>query len=130
MAPADTALSNVSSSNFVTSYSVRHESGKCSPWAAFESLGLLAIFISRCAFDAAQFPGSIGSMVDAIVPAAKAVYGRPGDFVDNAVRESARRTAAKIATESVIVAHLIKANKVSVLAARYDLDDGRVEFLT
>jgi carbonic anhydrase len=77
-----------------------------------------------------QFPGSIGSMVDAIVPAAKAVYGKPGDFVDNAVRESARRTAAKIATESVIVAHLIKANKVRVLAARYDLDDGRVEFLT
>jgi carbonic anhydrase len=77
-----------------------------------------------------QFPGSIGPMVDAIVPAAKAVYGKPGDFVDNAVRESARRTAAKIATESAIVAHLIEANKLRVLAARYDLDDGRVEFLT
>jgi hypothetical protein len=25
-------------------------------------------------------------MVDAIVPAAKAVYGKPGDFVDNTVR--------------------------------------------
>jgi carbonic anhydrase len=76
-----------------------------------------------------QFPGSIGLMVDAIVPAAKAVYGRPGDFVDNAVRESARRTAAKIETKSGIVADLIKANKVRVLAARYDLDEGRVDFL-
>jgi carbonic anhydrase len=76
-----------------------------------------------------QFPGSIGPMVDAIVPAAKAVHGKPGDFVDNAVRESARRTAAKIATESAIVARLIKANKVRILAARYDLDDGRVDFL-
>jgi carbonic anhydrase len=76
-----------------------------------------------------RFPGSIGPMVDAIVPAAKAVYGKPGDFVDNAVRESAKRTATKIATTSAIVSHLIKANKVKVLAARYDLDDGRVELL-
>jgi carbonic anhydrase len=77
-----------------------------------------------------KFPGSIGPMVNAIVPAAKAVYGRPGDFVDNAVRESAKRTAAKIATKSEIVSHFIKASKVKVLAARYDLDNGRVEFLT
>jgi carbonic anhydrase len=77
-----------------------------------------------------KFPGSIGPMVDAIVPAAKAVYGKPGDFVDNTVRESAKRTTAKIANTSQIVSHLIKANKVKVLAARYDLDDGRVEFLT
>lgn len=76
-----------------------------------------------------KFPGSIGPMVDAIVPAAKAVYGKPGDFVDNAVRESAKRTAAKI-TKSEIVAHLIKDAKAKVLAARYDLDDGRVEFLS
>jgi carbonic anhydrase len=59
----------------------------------------------------ATFPGSIGPMVDAIVPAAKAVYGKPGDFVDNAVRESAKRTAAKVATESEIVSHLIKRTK-------------------
>jgi carbonic anhydrase len=77
-----------------------------------------------------KFPGSIGPMVDAIVPAAKAVYGKPGDFVDNAVRESAKRTATKIATKSAIVSHLIKDSKVKVLAARYDLDDGHVEFLT
>jgi hypothetical protein len=77
-----------------------------------------------------KFPGSIGPMVDAIVPAAKAVYGKPGDFVDNTVRESAKRTTAKIATKSEIVSHFIKDNKVKVLAARYDLDDGRVEFLT
>jgi carbonic anhydrase len=77
-----------------------------------------------------QFPGSIGPMVNAIVPAAKAVYGKPGDFVDNAVRESVKRTAVKIATKSAIVSELIKAHKVKVLTARYDLDSGRVEFLT
>jgi carbonic anhydrase len=78
----------------------------------------------------ASFPGSIGPMVEAIVPAARAVFHKPGDFIDNTVRESAKRTAAKIATKSAIVSHLIKAGKVKVVAARYDLGDGRVEFLT
>ena len=76
-----------------------------------------------------KLPGSIGPMVDAIVPAAKAVRGKPGDFVENAVRESAKRTAVKVATKSAIVSHLIKEKKVKVIAARYDLDDGRVEIL-
>ena len=77
-----------------------------------------------------KFPGSIGPLVDAIVPAAKAVYGKPGDFVDNTVRENAKRAAVKIAAKSRIVSHLIHAKKVKVLAARYDLDSGKVEFLT
>jgi carbonic anhydrase len=75
-----------------------------------------------------KFPGSIGPMANAIVPAAQAVRGRPGDFVDNAIRESAKRTAQKISTQSKIVAGLIKAGKVRVIAGRYDLDDGKVEF--
>ena len=43
---------------------------------------------------------------------------------------SPKRTAAKIATKSAIVSHFIKDNKAKVLAARYDLDDGKVEFLS
>lgn len=78
----------------------------------------------------AKFPGSMGPMVEAIVPAAKAVHGRPGDFVDNAVRESAKRTAAKVASKSQIVGQLVKTGKVKVVAARYDLESGRVDFLT
>jgi carbonic anhydrase len=78
----------------------------------------------------AKFPGSIGPMVNAIVPAAKAVYRKPGDIVDNVVHENAKRTAAKIATKSKIVSQLVKATKVKVVAAYYNLDDGRVEFLS
>ncbi len=77
-----------------------------------------------------KFPGSIGPMVAAIVPAARAVYRKPGDFVDNTVRESAKRTAAKVAHDSKIVSDLVKANKVKVVAAYYDLDSGKVEYLT
>ena len=78
----------------------------------------------------ATFPGSIGPMVKAIVPAAIAVKNQPGDFVDNTVRESAKRTAVQVATKSKIVADLIKSGKVKVVAARYDLDEGRVDYLS
>ena len=77
----------------------------------------------------ATFPGSIGPMVKPIVPAAQAMQGKPGDFVDNTVRESAKRTAAMIAAKSKIVADLVKTGKVKVLAGRYDLDSGQVEYL-
>jgi len=78
----------------------------------------------------AALPGSIGPMVNAIVPAVKAVRGKPGDLVDNAVRESAKRTARKIATKSEIVAELVKSGKVKVVSAYYDLDSGGVDFLS
>jgi carbonic anhydrase len=78
----------------------------------------------------ATFPGSIGAMVKAIVPAAMAVRSKPGDFVDNAVRESAKRTATQVATKSPVIAPLVKSGTVKVIAARYDLDDGKVEYLS
>lgn len=76
-----------------------------------------------------NLPGAIGAMVAPIVPAAKAVEGKPGDFVDNAVRESAKRTAAHIVKVSPVLAHLVKENKLKVVAARYGLGDGKVEYL-
>jgi len=76
-----------------------------------------------------KLPGSIGPMVNAIVPAVKAVRGKPGDLVDNAVRESAGRTARKIAAHSEIVAERVKSGKVKVVSAHYDLDSGVVDFL-
>jgi len=78
----------------------------------------------------ATYPGSIGPMVKSIVPAAIAMNGKPGDFVDNTVRESARRTATRIATASPILSRLVKDGKLKIVAARYDLDDGKVEYLS
>jgi carbonic anhydrase len=73
----------------------------------------------------AKLPGSIKAMVDSIVPAAKAVKGKPRDFVDNAVRENARMNAAKVTAKSEIVHE----HKLKVVYARYDLDTGAVDFL-
>lgn len=76
-----------------------------------------------------DLPGFIGPMVDAILPAAIAMKGKDGDYVHNVVRESARRTAQRIAEESTIVSHLIQDGKVKVVHAVYDLDTGLIEFL-
>ena len=78
---------------------------------------------------ATKSPGSIGPMVDQILPAAKAMKGKKGDFIDNAVRENARRTAAHIVKDSEIVREAVEAGHVKVVHARYELDTGTVEFL-
>jgi carbonic anhydrase len=77
----------------------------------------------------ATYPGVIGRMIEPIVPAALAVRDQPGDFVDNAAKESAKRTAAQAPTVSAIVAGLVSAGKVKVVAAIYDLDTGVVTYL-
>ena len=77
----------------------------------------------------AQIPGPTGTMVANIVPAVKAVQGKPGDLVDNAVRENARRSALAIHEASQIIAGLEREGKVKIVYARYDLDSGAVDFL-
>lgn len=79
--------------------------------------------------DNARFAGFIGPLVEAIVPAARAVLDQPGDFVDNAVRENARRTARAVVTRSDAIARAVASGTVGVVAAHYDLDSGRVSFL-
>ena len=76
----------------------------------------------------ARLPGNIKTMVDSIVPAVRAVKGKPGDMVDNAVRENARLMASKVGS-SAIVAELVKHDHAKIVYGRSDLDSGAVEFL-
>ena len=78
----------------------------------------------------ATFPGSIGPMIDPILPAAIAMRGKSGDFVDNTIRESARRGTTRLTTASPMLAEAVKSGKLKIVAAHYDLDRGNVEFLT
>jgi len=77
----------------------------------------------------ATYPGVIGRMIAPIVPAALAVRDQPGDFADNAAKESARRTAAILPNVSPLVGGLVGAGKVKIAAAIYDLETGVVAFL-
>ena len=68
-------------------------------------------------------------MIEPIIPAALAVRGQPGNFADNAARESARRTAARLPAASALISGAIAAGKLKVVAAIYDLDTGVVSYL-
>jgi carbonic anhydrase len=74
------------------------------------------------------FPGSIGQMIEPIIPAALIAKGQPGDFLNNTIIESAKRTARRVATTGPIISDLVKAGKLKVVSARYDLKSGKVEF--
>ena len=78
----------------------------------------------------ATFPGSIGRMVEPIVPAVlQAQRTRPRDLLDASVRENVRRTVARLRDFSEpMVMDRLKARKLRIVGARYDLDDGRVDF--
>jgi carbonic anhydrase len=77
----------------------------------------------------ATFPGSIGPMIDPILPAALAVRNEPGDFVTNAAKESARRTAARLTSASAIISGLAGSGKLKIAAGIYDLESGVVSYL-
>ena len=72
----------------------------------------------------AKLDGSMGPMVQPIVEVAKTLAKSGTCDVDAVIRESAMRTAKKVAG-SPVLAH----KKTKVVAARYDLDNGKVEFL-
>ena len=77
----------------------------------------------------ATYPGAIGPMIDPILPAALAVRNEPGDFVNNAAKESAKRTAARLKEASTLIAGLAGSGKVKIVAAIYDLESGIVSYL-
>lgn len=77
----------------------------------------------------ATYPGSIGPMIEPIIPAAIAVKDKGGDFVDATVRQSAMRTAERLPARSPVLTDLVKKSKLKIVSARYDLESGRVDFL-
>ena len=77
----------------------------------------------------ATYPGAIGRMIDPILPAAIAVQSEAGDFVNNAAKESARRTAKRLTLGSTLLADLAGSGKLKVVAAIYDLKTGVVTYI-
>ena len=71
----------------------------------------------------------IGPMIEPIVPAALAAKSDAGDFVDNAARASAKRTAVRLTTASKLLAGLTEAGKLKIVSAIYDLKTGVVTYL-
>lgn len=77
------------------------------------------------AVESGSAPGHIHSLVRDIQPAVRATKGQPGDPVDAAVAENARRVAATIRSK----AEFGNISDVLVKSAVYDLDTGKVTAL-
>lgn len=76
------------------------------------------------------FPGSIGQMVEPIIPAVlDARRNRPADLLDASVRANVSRTVSRLRqfSEPMILDRL-RQKRLRVVGARYDLDDGTVDF--
>lgn len=77
----------------------------------------------------ATFPGSIGRMVEPIIPAVLAAKRQGGDLLDASVRANVSRTVARLRDFSEpMVLDRIKSKRLRIVGARYDLDDGNVDF--
>ena len=79
--------------------------------------------------DGTVAPGHIHRLVQAIEPAAKAVEGQPGDWIDNAVLENVKLNVAAMTASSSIIADAVNRGAVAVTGGVYDLHGGRVAFL-
>lgn len=75
------------------------------------------------------YPGSIGTMIEPILPAVLKAQGMPGDIVANSVRTNVQMVLAHIAQGSVMVSGAEKAGKVQLVGGVYDLATGKVDFL-
>jgi carbonic anhydrase len=76
-----------------------------------------------------EAPGHIKAIVESLSDAVEMAKKKPGDPVDNAVRINAKLEAAALAQAEPIVVEEVKAGHVKVVAARYDIATGQVEFL-
>lgn len=79
------------------------------------------------------FPGSLNQMIEPILPAAlmaRSSGAKGEELLDAAVRENVRRVVTRLRNSEPVLMDPIRAGKVKVVGARYDLDDGQVEFFT
>jgi carbonic anhydrase len=77
----------------------------------------------------ASFPGVIGEMVQPIVPAVLEAWRMGnGTLLDNAVTANAKRVATRLNTQSPVLQEALRAGRLKIVPARYDLDDGEVVF--
>ena len=78
--------------------------------------------------------GNIGAIVKAIEPSAKQAKkickGKPNEeVVECAVEVNAKAVAAGLTKKSKVLAEQLREGKIKIVAAKYDLDDGKVTLL-
>jgi carbonic anhydrase len=76
----------------------------------------------------AELPGSIGDVVAPIVPAVLKAKEQKGDLLDNAVSENVRHVVRRLRHSGPMLELPLADGRLKIVGARYDLDDGIVDF--
>ncbi len=77
----------------------------------------------------ATYPGSIGQMIEPILPAV--IHARrqgTDDLLDRSVRQNIHRIVQRLRLTEQMLIEPQRTGRLKILGARYDLDDGSVEF--
>lgn len=81
------------------------------------------------AIKGAEVPGQIGSLLEAIKPSVESSKGKSGDKVENACKANVLAQIEKLKSSSVL-SELIKAEKLKIVGAYYDLDTGKISVIS
>lgn len=82
----------------------------------------------------AVYPGSLGQMIEPIIPAvlqAKTACKCAADeenLLDASVRANVSRVVSRLKNSEPVLLEPLNAGKLKIVGARYDLDDGKVDF--
>jgi carbonic anhydrase len=80
--------------------------------------------------DGTTLPGHLPSLVEAISPAVKATAGKPGNPLDNAIKQNVLLNVEKLKAATPIVETFVSEKKVQVVGAVYHLENGHIELLS
>jgi carbonic anhydrase len=83
----------------------------------------------RAAVSGGEAHGHVQAVLKAICPAVERVKDQPGDPVDNAMRANVSDVVKRLRTTAPILPDRVEAGRLTIIGARYDLDDGHVELL-
>ena len=85
--------------------------------------------VVEAAVKAGYVPGSLGDLIGHIKPAIIRATAKPGDPVDNVLRAHVALTVERLRGQSEVLAERVRAGRLHIVGARYDLDTGIVEIL-
>jgi carbonic anhydrase len=77
-----------------------------------------------------EFPGSINNIVNTIGPAVEAVKDEPGDLLDNSIVSNVKLGVYELKGSVPVLADKVRAGKVKIVGANYDLYTGEVKIVT
>jgi len=80
--------------------------------------------------DGTTLPGHLPALVEAIAPAVKDTLGKPGDALDNAIKQNVVLNVEKLKTATPIIEAFVAEKKVRVVGAIYNLEDGEINLLS